>query len=482
MKPEDVKSRTIRSTVALVGRTVFLQAVSLVALFFLGMFLTPAAVGVFIIVSAVMRVFTLATDLGLGAALIQKDRDIDQADLTTVFTLQEILVLIIIAVGFILTPVVSAYSQLTTDGIFLYHVLLFTIFISSLKAIPSILLERKLAFETQVIPQIAEALVFNVVVVVFAARGLEVAAYSWAVLSSALIGLPIYYLLSPWRVSVGISTDRARHLFSYGIFYQGKNILALIKDDLLTFFLSGLVGSAGIGYWGWWQRWAYAPYRLVVDSVTKVTFPAYARIQSETARLRSGIERSLFMVSIVMFPILALMAVLASRAVLLLPKYAKWSPGLPSFYFLCAGAAISAISGILVNSLDATGRVKTTLALMVMWIVLLWGSTLILVGRFGFTGIAAASFLVSLTIVLTIYLVKRVVAFSFLPNVLPATIGSALLVGTVLLANRFLPVTFLTLGLEVVIGATIYLSVVWILARHRLLENIQIIRDAYHHA
>ncbi len=479
MDTSEVKSKTIRSSVALVGRTVFLQGVSLVALFFLGIFLSPAAVGVFIVVSSIMRIFTLLTDLGLGAALIQKHQEIEDEDLATVFTVQEILVLAVIFVGYLFTPLVATYSHLDADGVFLYHVLLFTIFVSSLKAIPSVLLERKLAFETQVIPQIVESLVFNVIVVVLAYKGLQVGAYSWAILASSLIGLPIYYLLSPWHIALGFSRDRARHLFSFGVLYQGKSILALVKDDLLIFFLSGLVGTAGIGFWGWWQRWAYAPFHLIVDSVTKVTFPAYSRIQTETARLRSGIERSLFVVSVVMFPVLAGMAVLADRAILLIPKYSKWLPGLPSFYFLCAGAAVSALSNILVNTLDATGRVKTTLTLMVMWIALIWISTILLVARFGFNGIAAASFLVSLTVVVTIYLVRRVVSFDFVPNVLPALVSSLALIAAVLVARPFLPNNFATLATLILIGATIYLLVLWLVAREKLRENLKIIISVY---
>lgn len=65
MNLEEVKKRAVRGIIALTGRTVVLQVVNLVAFFLLGIFLNPAAIGVYIIVSALTRIFNLFTDLGL---------------------------------------------------------------------------------------------------------------------------------------------------------------------------------------------------------------------------------------------------------------------------------------------------------------------------------------------------------------------------------------------------------------------------------
>lgn len=472
MDLEEIKKRTIRSIIALTGRTIFLQATNLVAFFLLGIFLSPSAVGIFIAVSALIRIFTMFTDLGLGAALIQKKEDLDKKDLETAFTLGEILVVTVVVAGFLLTPLVSRFTNLDNQGIFLYQVLLITLFISSLKVLPSILLERKLAFETQTIPQIVEALAFNFLVVFLAYKNFGVASYAWAILASALIGLPIYYIVSPWKISLGLSKEKIKHLLSFGVAYQGKSVLAVVKDDLLTFFLTGIVGTAGIGYWGWAQRWAYSPFRLIVDSVTRVTFPAYSRIQHDREILRMGIEKSLFAVSFILFPVLTIIAFLIGPAMQIIPKYAKWEPALVSFYFLCAGAAVSALSNILVNALDATGRVKTTLGLMGTWIVLTWFLTLALVAKFGFTGISMASFLVSLTIVLTVYLTKRVIKFSFIGSVYKPVIGCL---------GAGVGLYFLKLPLILIspVGVIIYMLILAILARKELVANTKIVFKAY---
>jgi PST family polysaccharide transporter len=479
MEKEEIGSKAIRSIVVLTGRSIFLQAVSAVAFFLLGIFLSPSALGVYIVVSSIMRILTLFTDVGLGAAIVQKKDDLDQTDLKTAFTIQEMLVIPVVLVGWIVSPFVSRYAGLDSDGIVLYQVLVFTLFISSLKVIPSILLERRLAFDKQVLPQIVEALVFNLLVVPLAYKGFGVASYSWAVLASSLVSLPIYYWLSPWKVSIGIDWTKAKKLLSFGAAYQGKSVLAVVKDDLLTLFLSGHVGTGGVGYWGWAQRWSYFPFRFVVDSVTKVTFPAYSRLQQEQELLCRAIEKSLFAVSAILFPILAALAVNVPDLIQLIPKYAKWEPAVISFWLLCAGAAISSLSNILVNSLDAIGKVRTTLGLMVVWIVLTWGLTVAFVTGFGFTGIAAASFLVSLTIVLTVYLAKKHLRFHFWRNIFRQIGACGLMIAGMILVKNCLSVGYWQIALTVGIGGIIYLGVMMLVAGHEIRQNAAVVLKVF---
>ncbi len=479
MEYKEIKNKTIKSIIALTIRTVIIQVFSTLSFFILGIFLSPSTIGVYGITLSIIRIFTLFTDVGLGAALIQKKEDIEEADLKTVFTVQEMLVIITVVIGLLATPIVRQLTKLNSDGIFLYQVLIFTIFISSLKVIPSLLLERKLHFDKQIIPQIVESLVFNIMVIILAIRGLQVAAFSWSFLVSALAGLPIYYIISPWKISFKFDFGRAKKLFIYGIQYQGKSFLAVVKDDLWVIFLSRLVGTGGIGYWTWAQKWAYGPYRLVVDSVTRVTFPAYSRVQHDTKALASGLDRTLFVTSTVLFPALALLASLSSGLVEIIPKYSKWEPALLSLYFLCAQAAIASVSNILINVLDATGKVKTTLIIMIAWIILTWGISIALVTKIGFSGIALSQLIVATSVIFIIYLTKKIVDFDFIHNILAPAFSSGVLVLVVFVSNNLMPKNLLFLLLSGFLGLIAYMLVIFLISRERLLNNLNIIVEAY---
>jgi O-antigen/teichoic acid export membrane protein len=294
-------------------------------------------------------------------------------------------------------------------------------------------------------------------------------------LVSSLIGLPLYYYISPWKVGIGINRESLGNL-KFGIAFQTKNILATIKDDLLTVILVKFLSFTQIGYIGFAQRISFLAYRYVVDSVTKVTFSTYSRIQDNLSVLRKAIEKSLFFVSLAMFPILTGIILLSPYIVEFVPKWNKWEPAVISILFFCLNAAISSLSGILVNILDATGKVKKTLNLMVMWTLLTWILTPIFINQFGYNGVAAASFVVSLTIGYTIYLVKQIVEFDFIKSVYKPIVSS-IFMGVILYVylNVFVR-DLIGLSFSVIVGVFLYGMCTYIIARKEVSEGVRLIR------
>lgn len=479
MEHTELKNKAVRGIFALMSRSLFLQVANFVVLNVLAALLGRTNLGIFIAVSAVRDIFNLFIDVGLGAALVQKVEDITHEDLATTFVIQEILVAIVIVVGFLLSPYVGHALSLDASGIFLYQILLVTLLINSFKVIPSILLERKLEFEKQILPQLIENIVFDVIVVFLAWKNFGLSSYSYSIILSSIIGLIAYYLVSPWKPSLRISFPGARKLISFGLQYQGKGYLSVIKDQLLTLYLARSLGFADLGALGFAQRWAYSPYRFIVDSVTKVTFPAYARLQTHQQGLKTGIEKSLFGVSILLFPALVGIALGARLIVHIIPRLFQYQSSLPTLYIFCVQAAVSALSNVLINVLDATGRVKVTLGLMVFWIILTWGLTIVAVSRFGLIGVSSAQLLVSLTIVLTIYITKKVVNFNFLQNIYKPTIATLVMVVVSFLVANALPTNFLSMVSVLGLAGIIYVLVIYLLAKKEIVENLGHLKQIY---
>ena len=140
---EAVKQRAVRGVIVLTGRTFLLSILSLIATGLLTVFLEPSEFGVFWIVSAVVNFLAYFSDIGLAAALIQKKDKVNSDDLKTTFTIQQIMVLVLLVILFLATPFLIRFYSLSFDGKLLLYALGISLFMSSLKTIPSILLERK---------------------------------------------------------------------------------------------------------------------------------------------------------------------------------------------------------------------------------------------------------------------------------------------------------------------------------------------------
>lgn len=419
-----IKKKSISGVIALTSRTFLLQIVAFIATFLLTIFLTPEIFGIFYVVSAIISFLGYFSDIGLAAALIQKKEELTREDLSTTFTIQQLLVGSIAAIALIFSSLIGSFYKLDTAGIWLFRALIISFFLSSLKTIPSVLLERRLDFNKLIVPQILETVGFYSVAVLLAWQHFGIASFTWAVLTRGVVGLLSLYIISPWRISLGISRPVAKRLLHFGAPFQAHSFLALLKDDLMTVFLGKILPFAEVGYIGWAKKWAEAPLRLIMDSIIRVTFPVFSRLQGSKEALGKALDKVVFGLSLTIFPISTGLLFFVRPMVEIIPQYTKWEPALFSFYIFVIVSAVAGISSPLTESLKAMGKIKIVVKLMIAWTVLTWILTTLFVYILGFNGFAISLLFVTSTIFYVIRLVKQVAPFSFLENISGPLIGS----------------------------------------------------------
>lgn len=474
-----VKKRAVSGILTLTGRTFFLQAVSLVATFLLTVFLSPLQYGVFFLVSAVINFFAYFSDIGLAAALVQKKDKPTQEDLRTTFTIQQVLVLLLLLGIFFLTPVVSNIYGLSKEAVWLLWALGFSLFLSSLKTIPSILLERRLDFNKLIIPQIAETLLFNFVAVWLAWKGFGITSFTVAVLVRGVSGLVLIYLLQPWIPGFSFSKESLRGLLRFGLPYQVNTFLAVVKDDGLTAVLGGILGPSGIGLFGWAQKWAQAPLRFFMDQVIKVTFPAFSRMQSDKKELSKAVSRSIFFICLLVFPSLAGLIVIAEPLTEIIPKYEKWQPALLALTLLGINTSLAAVTTPLTNLLNAIGKITITFKLMVMWTVLTWLVVPFLAMWFGVTGAGLGFAVVGTSSLVAIWIIRRYVEFDLVKSAGKPLLGALVMGGVIYGMKSALPATFSNVLIMVIAGIFIYAALIFLLVGPSLVSDIRKIFYAF---
>ena len=472
---ELIKRRAVSGVVTLTLRTIFIQLFTFLATFILTILLDPSIFGIFFVVSALINFFIYFSDIGLAAALVQKKEKPTRKDLVTTFTIQQFIILSLVIIGLLFSSKIAAFYKLDASGLLLLRALVFSLLLSSLKTIPSILLERKLNFTRLVIPQIAENVIFYTVAVILAFFKFGITSFAWATLSRGIVGLVLIYILSPWRPALGLDRQSAKSLTSFGIPFQANSILALLKDDLLTAFLGKILPFSQVGYVGWAQKWAFVPLRFFMDNVNKVIFPAYSRLQEYQMELGKAIEKSLFFVTYFVYPSVFGMAAIAPKLIEVIPKYQKWEPALPLLYLFAVNAVFSAISTTLTNALFATGRPKIVLNLMIFWTAATWLLTYPLVLKFGYIGVGLASALVAVTSISTIYFVKQQMPVSVGKNIFGPLSLSVLMFFAVRSLQSIIATNILGLILLIVLGAIIYFVLSLAIFKKHLIEDAKII-------
>lgn len=472
-----ITKRSIQGVFALVSRTFFIQIISFTVNFLLTVFLSPEIFGIFFVVSAVITFLSYFSDVGLAAALIQKKEAVTDEELKTTFTIQQTLVLSVSIVALLLSDAIGKFYNLESAGVLLFQALIVAFFLSSLKTIPSILLERNLHFQKLVIPQIIETLVFNVTVLILAIKGFGITSFTFAVLARGITGLIAMYLIQPWRIGFGFSKGSANRLLSFGLPFQANSFLALIKDDLLIVFLGKVLPLTFVGYIGFAQKWAFMPLRLIMDNVIRITFPSFSRLQHDARALNAAIEKSIFAVSFFIFPSLAALIILSGYFVQLIPKYGKWEPALISLSFFALNAALSSVSTPLTNALNAIGKIKTTLTLMIFWTAATWLLTPLFILFFGFNGVSIASFIIAISVVLVVSIVKKYVEFDIFKAVGSPFIATLFMTFFLYFLSPIIIKDFLTMALMIAAGGSIYIGTMFLLAKKQILADIKLIKQ-----
>lgn len=455
-KKQDIKKSSIVSLMSLFFHSGYAAVLGLVANLVLTIVLSPKIYGIYVLTLAIIPFLNFFSDIGLAASLVQK-KEVSEDDIKTTFTIQQGLIILVLTVAFLLTPYIRRYYDLPLEATHLYWAVLFSFFLSSLKTIPSIKLERSIQFQKIVLVQIVESTFFYVIVSVLAILGFGLQTFTIAVVVRSLVGTTLMYRISPWAPKIGISEKSLKELLSFGVPFQTNVFLALIKDDLILFYLGKVVGLEGLAYIGWAKRWAEAPIRIIMDNVSRILFPVFSRIQTEKERVSKLIEQVLRYQTMILAPVFTGMVLLFDKVVDLIPKYSKWEDAIPLFYIIVLSAFFSSYSTPFTNLFNAVGKVKLTFKFMLYWTAMSWISIPIFTKFFGYYGYPISLVILSLTFIVIIPIAQKIVKFSFFKNIYPPIV-SAFVMGVVVYFTRSLETSWINLGLSIIAGVIVYFA------------------------
>ncbi len=462
--PRQVKRKTFSGVGVLMIRNLFMQPISFLGFLFLSVYLQTWELGVFWAVSEIVGFLGYFSDVGLAAAVIQKKAKPKLNELRATFTAQQLLVISSVLIAFALTPALEKRFDFE-NGRFLYWMLLLGFITSSLKTIPSVLLERKLKFGKIAIVDLVEQTIFTGLAVLLAWKGFGVNSWAWAMFFRSLVGVSLIYIFCPWKIGFNFRFREIKGLFNFGIPFQLNSLLAMVKDRLMNVFLWGALGSHGVGILGWAQRWAQMPLRFLMDQVIRVTFPAYSKLQDQKEYLKRALERSVFLISLLIFPVLAGMGFLMPKVVMVFPKYSKWAVALIPFWLYLGSFYWSVVTTPLVNAFNSVGKVKITLKLMVLWTGLTWAITPVLAKLIGVNGAALGLFLVSSTSFIAWIMAKKEFKISFKRILLVPVLGTLIMIGSLYLTDKLFADSLTDIVFLAAIGGSVYLTTAYLFAK-----------------
>jgi O-antigen/teichoic acid export membrane protein len=265
-----------RGVGVLVGRTLGLQLLTAGVTVVLARLLTPADYGLFAIALALQMVGQRAAELGLPAALVRLEKDPTPrvqsavAGLMLLFATGISGLLLIIAFG--IAPLAGAESETLR----VIAVAAAAMPLYAARAMPMVLMERRLAFGRVAIVETADTLAFNGFALLAALAGLGAFSLSGAVPVGALAGVTAAWVIQPFARRPRIELEPVRPLISFGVKISVLQGIYLIRELGFVSIVAAVGGASVAGYYAMAKRLFSFPIALT-SAVARVSFPALSR-------------------------------------------------------------------------------------------------------------------------------------------------------------------------------------------------------------
>jgi PST family polysaccharide transporter len=351
--------------------------------------LTPEVFGLYAILLFVITLGVRFSELGLGAALIQR-RDLDLATgLSAAFTATFALALVLGVAIMAAAPLVARWPGVSSEVTAPVRWLALLVVLSSLRMPAMVLLERRLAYLPLTIAETADTVTFYVVALTAALAGAGLWSFVLGALAARAANLAVLWTATRWRPTLRWNRRELTPVLKFAILFQGSVLIGVAGDAVVPTFVTAWSGVAAVGFLNWAATLAFLPLQ-VVSIAGRVLFPALSSLQAEPERFAEATERALNRVTTVLYPAAALLLAGADPIVRLIFGEA-WVPAVPAVRCFCLSAIIGGTSTIFVHALYGLGRPDVVFRMNLASAAVLWVLTVSLVPWLGFVGFAVAS-------------------------------------------------------------------------------------------
>lgn len=370
--------------------------------------LTKSDFGLVGMVYVFTNISTVIIDGGFGSALIQK-KNPTQTDYSTVFFWNVGLAAVLYILLCFAAPWISSfYHQPQLTGI--VRLLGLVVIANSVFVTQFSKLRLEFRFGTLAAINIGSALLGGMLGIYLATRGLGVYALVWSQVCVGALQCVGCFALGRWFPSLTFSVATMRRLFGFGGYLLAANLLQVVCNNVQYLIIGRRFAPAQLGLYTQAQKMDQIVSYHVPQIFVQVMFPLYSKLQDDSRRLLSTLTMNMRVVAFVVFPVIALLMLLAEPVFTLLYG-AKWAPAAPYFRVFCCGGFFVALQNINFYAVAARGHSRV----LFRWSFYKWGVLLafMLIGmNFGMYGMLWALVASNLNIFLTnALLASRFVGF-----------------------------------------------------------------------
>ena len=407
-KRERLSQKVVRCGVWVFGFRIVDRFFNLARTIILARLLLPSDFGLLGIVLLTTSALGTFSQTGFDAALIQKKENINEY-LNTAWVVSAFRGMILFVIIFFAAPWVAVFFK-TPNALPILRIMGISMLLAGFVNIGVIYFPKELDFRKQFIYVLSGTIVDTGIAIPLAFILRNVWALVYPALAGVIVRLFVSYWIHPYRPRFRFDLAKARGLFGFGKWIFGSSILLFLITQGDDIFLGRLLGVAALGFYQMAYRISNMPATEITHVISRVTFPAYSKLQDNLPKLREVYLKVLQLVALLSFPIAGFILVLA-------PDFTKiflgekWLPMVPAMQILVFAGLFRSILSVSGYVFLGIGMPKVETILEIIRLIVLAALIYPLTIRWGISGTSAVVLLSTLVasigfIVMTMKLIK----------------------------------------------------------------------------
>jgi len=339
---------------------IMMQGMGFIVSIFLAHLLEPSDFGLIAMIMAIISIASIFSDIGLGAALIQRRRVL-QIHYSSVFYFNITIGTLLTLLTFVSAPFIAKFYN-NQALIPLVQVVSFSFIIGAISAVQSTKLRKELNYALLTKIKFVASLISGIVGVSLALYGIGVWSLVAQTLTQGIIYSALIWIISRWAPSAGFSLKALMQLWAFGFRMFLVALLETIFTRLDVIIIGRIFPPATLGYFNRAKSLDQIIIEYSSGSLMSVLFPVLSKIKNDLPRFQNIIIKSLGIIVFIVFLLLGNLY-LVSHELIILIFGGKWLQSVEYFKILVLSGFGYPLSALLVNVLISRGNSKSFLRL-----------------------------------------------------------------------------------------------------------------------
>jgi len=424
----------------------------------------------------IVTITTFVQDLGFNSALIQRQKDIEDATNIVFYTTIVINLLLFLAI-FLIAPFAADFfhEDIVTDII---RISAIGLIIGAFSAGHQGLMIKNLEYRKVMKISIISGMLSSLFSVILVFLGFSY----WSLVYGNLLASPLtvilYWHFSSWRPKFSYNRKVAWEMIKFGGLVTFTNLFSFFNRETDKFFIGKFLNSLSLGIYNMGRDWGLTGANQIGGVMNNVLFPTFSSIKEKKEKVKSAYLKALKYINLLTIPLaLGTIAIASEFVTFILGK--KWVESVPILQIFAVYGLFSSLALPGWSVLLAVGKVKISAKLEVLELIFILVFIYPLLVWKGIVGVCLcvtlSMVLLAFTMLLTVLSILDM-KFSVLIKLLRASIiASIIMFFSVMIAKMVIGSSIYTLFILIFIGITIYFSILYIIDKEIFAEFKEIL-------